>query len=129
MTDEVATAGWARVWATIRPPQSRNLRAGAWYQVVKADRADRVTLNVYGRMVDVPRRILEIRPDRPDRFSVVHRVGYRPPSPQRRSLHKLGRYYGVCPRCSWRFALYARPERARCPECGHDGEVAWWEAD
>jgi hypothetical protein len=118
--------GWARLWASIRPPHSRNFRAGAWYPVVKDDDEDRVSILLSEAAVDVPRRVVEIRRRRPNGCTVVHRIGYEV-SAARRSLHKLGRQYAVCPVCQWRFGLIGQPERKSCPNCGHEGEVAWWE--
>ena len=126
MSNQVKALAWARLWPSVRPPHSRNLRAGAWYAVVKNERPDRVTLMLYGSEVDVPRRVLELRDRRPTRFSVVHRVGYRR-DPGRPSQHHLGKWYAVCPMCSWRFGLVGEPDRRECPNCGHEGEVAWWE--
>jgi hypothetical protein len=42
-------------------------------------------------------------------------------------MHNLGKKYGVCPECAWRFALWGTPAKTRCPNCGHTGEVGWWE--
>ena len=118
--------GWARLWSSIRPPYSKNIRAGAWYPVVKDDQSDRVTIRLGGDPVDVPRRVVEVRSRRPKRFTVVHRVGYTIKA-ARRSLHSLGRRYAVCPACQWRFGLIGEPKRKQCPNCDHQGEVAWWE--
>lgn len=118
--------GWARVWPAVRPPYSRNFRQGAWYPVVRDDASDRVTITMYGRAVDVPRRIIEVRPRRPAYFSVVLRIGYDG-DPRRKSLHDLGKKYAVCPKCAWRFALFGQPEQKQCPSCSHEGEVGWWE--
>lgn len=126
MNQATQAKGWARIWSAITPPHSRNLRQGAWYPVVKDDLPDRVTLGIGDGTVVVPRRVLEIRPRRPDRFSVVHRVGYDQ-SRQRHSIHKLGKFYAVCPVCGERSALYGQPERIECKYCGHKGDVAWWE--
>ncbi len=94
--------------------------------MVSDDRNDRVSINVAEATVDVPRRVVEVRRRRPDRFTVVHRIGYETRA-ARRSVHKLGRRYAVCPACQCRFGLIGEPERKRCPSCGHWGEVAWWE--
>ncbi len=126
MSETKKAKAWARLWPTVRPPHSRNLRAGAWYPVMKDDIEDRVSLWLYDELVDVPRRFLEIRHRRPKRFTVVYRAGYERPA-GRPSVHNLGRNYGVCPICLHRFALFGQPERKECPNCGHDGEVAWWE--
>jgi hypothetical protein len=126
MSETKKAKAWARLWPTVRPPHSRNLRAGAWYPVIKDDLEDRVSLWLYGQSVDVPRRVLEIRPRRPKRFTVVYRAGYSRP-PGRSSTYNLGKRYAVCPICLHRFALYGEPERKECPNCSHEGEVAWWE--
>jgi hypothetical protein len=126
VSDSIDAHAWARLWPSVRPPHSRNLRAGAWYAVLNDEMADRVTILLYGDEVDVPRRVLEVRDRRPTRFSVVHRVGYRR-APGRASMFHLGKRYAVCPACSWRFGLVGEPERRQCPNCGHEGEVAWWE--
>ncbi len=123
---ENQSRGWARLWSSIRPPYSRNIRAGTWYPVVNSDQPDRVTIRLGNAMVDVPRRVVEVRSRRPARFTVVHRVGYTVSS-ARRSLHKLGKRYAVCPECQWRFGLIGEPDRKQCPNCGLEGEVAWWE--
>jgi hypothetical protein len=126
MSETKKAKAWARLWPTVRPPHSRNLRAGAWYPVIKDDLEDRVSLWLYGQSVDVPRRFLEIRPRRPKKFTVVYRAGYQRPQ-GRLSKHHLGKRYGVCPICLHRFALFGEPERRECPNCGHEGEIAWWE--
>jgi hypothetical protein len=87
---------------------------------------DRVSLLLYESLVEVPRRVLEIRPRRPKRFTVVYRAGYERPR-GRPSTYNLGKRYGVCPTCLHRFALFGEPERKECPNCGHEGEIAWWE--
>lgn len=126
MSETKKAKAWARLWPTVRPPHSRNLRAGAWYPVMQDDLEDRVSLWLYGQLVDVPRRFLEIRPRRPKRFTVVYRAEDERPA-GRASIYNLGKKYGVCPICLHRFALFGQPERKECPNCGHDGEVAWWE--
>ena len=124
-TETPKTAAWARVLAGYWPPHSRNLRHGAWYPVLENDLEDRVRLMLYGEKVDVPRRILDVRPQRPAHFTIVHRVGHDPdPS---RQAEDIGRRYLVCPKCARRTALWGRPTKRTCGTCGHLGEIAWWE--
>ncbi len=123
---KVKSAGWARVYAAIKRTRSKALRRGAWYQVVQDERTDRVAIKMGSRAVPVPRRFLDIRRRRPAHFSVVTRVGYKE-DPARRSHHSLGRRYVVCPVCSHRVPLWGKPDDMRCPVCGHQGEVGWWE--
>jgi hypothetical protein len=119
---------WARVFPTYRQQFSKALRRGAWYPVLRNDLPDRVTIDMGPRgKVDAPRRLLEIRTSRPSYFSVVIRDGYQP-KPRRQSLYNLGRHYAVCPSCSKRFGLWGKPNARDCPDCGHTGEVGWWEA-
>jgi hypothetical protein len=87
---------------------------------------DRVTLRINGSTTDVPRRVLEVRPRQPTRFSVVHRVDCGDPE-DGPLARKLGRFYGVCPKCGERFVLYGKPEQVECKLCNHRGDVAWWE--
>lgn len=126
-TDLERIRGWARVYPALKRSISKTLRRGAWYPVLRNDQPDRVTLRMGGRPVDVPRRLLEVRPQRPGFFSVVHRVEYKP-EPGRPSRHNLGKTYVVCPECASRFGVFGEPQMKQCPECGHRGEIGWWEA-
>jgi hypothetical protein len=121
----IKVRAWARVWQATRPEHSKGLRHGAWYPVVRDERADRVTIQVGEREVDVPRRILEITGSRPSRFTVVHRLGFVPGRGNDR--YRLGRHYGVCPKCQWRFGIIGRPVQEKCPKCEFQGDIAWWE--
>lgn len=124
MTGEMKAVGWARVLAAVRPPHSRSLRAGTWYPVVRNELPDRVSVVVGPHLVEVPRRVVEVRPQRPDRFSVV----YDAPAISREAEAKLGKRYGVCPECRTRFPLTSTATPyVRCPECGYWGEVGWWD--
>ena len=125
--ERLKIVGWARAYPALQPSFSKSLRRGAWYPVVKDQAADRVSIKMGSRTVDVPRRLLEIRTSRPTHFSVVNRVGYQRET-GRRSQYNLGKQYGVCPACSSRFALWGSPERTQCPQCRHEGEIGWWEA-
>jgi hypothetical protein len=110
---------WARVYFAMQRSHSKILRQGVWYPVVRDELPDRLTLEIGGRMVDVPRKMLEIRPSRPTHFTVISRNDV--------TLESLGRRYVVCPACSHRSALMGHPVKRECPECGHKGEVGWWE--
>jgi hypothetical protein len=120
----VRVRAWARVWPATKREHSKQLRHGAWYPVIEDDRPDRVTLQLGGRAVVVPRRILELSPQRPTRFAVIHRLDH---VPGKRDSFGLGRHYGVCPRCQHRFGIIGRPERETCPNCDLKADVAWWE--
>lgn len=124
MNEELNAVAWARVLAAVRPPHSRNLRAGTWYPVVRNELPDRVSVVVGPRVIEVPRRVIEVRPQRPDRFSVV----YDAPAISRNAEVTLGTRYAVCPECHSRFPLTnTTAPYVRCPRCKHWGEVGWWD--
>jgi len=123
MTEELNPVSWARVWAAVKPSHSRNLRAGTWYPVVRDERPDRVTLEVGGTVVDVPRRMLEIRPRRPKEFSVVY--GKRRPSMRTEGESPKGPSYAVCPLCGKRFEVARTAPWTQCVACGHKADIDW----
>ena len=118
--------GWARPWATARPFSHPTPRAGAWYPIVGEADETRVVLEIRGRKVAVQRGLLEIRADRPNRFTVVSRT-LDDTNPVLGTAIDLGRTYAVCPTCGTRVHLFGETKFAVCGECGHRGEVAWWE--
>jgi ribosomal protein S27AE len=126
LQQEARTRAWARPYPAIRRTYSKNLRHGTWYPVVRDELPDRVTVRIGTRDVDVPRRLLEIRTQAPTCFSVVMRVSTTTHSAPRPSK-ELGKHYIVCPKCGHRAALMGHPDTKQCPQCGHVGEIAWWE--
>jgi hypothetical protein len=122
-TDAVA---WARVYPAVQRARSKSLRRGAWYPVVNDELPDRVSIRLGPWAVDVPRRLVEVRRDRPDYFSVVNRVDYQD-HPRRKSEYNLGKHYAVCPVCAHRFAILGDPDTLECPQCTHRAQIAWWE--
>lgn len=85
-----------------------------------------MVVQVKERRVAVPKRLLEIRAKRPTRFTVVY-LARNQPNPAEGTARYLGRKYAVCPVCGVRVRVAGEPERLQCAECGHTGEVAWWE--
>jgi hypothetical protein len=121
---------WARVWPAAKPAVSRNLRQGAWYPVLQGGESAKVVLDIGGRSVAVPRRLLEIREGglRPDFFVVVYRTR-KDFERTRIAKGNLGRAYAVCPRCSGRQCLCSHEVEAECPRCQFLGQVGWWEIE
>jgi DNA-directed RNA polymerase subunit RPC12/RpoP len=117
---------WARLYPIARPLTNPPLRQGVWYPVLNDSLGDRVVLSVRNRKVAVPRGLLEIRDKTPTRFTVVYRAK-ADHNPALGTAHDLGRRYAVCPSCGVRIRLGVEPPVLRCPECGHKGEVAYWE--
>ncbi len=122
----IEIVGWARVYQAVQRMASKTMRRGAWYPVVRDELSDRVSIKMGPRAVEVPRRILEVRRQRPEHFSVVTRAGYDRDL-RRKSEHNLGRHYAVCPACAHRFGLFGDPKTLLCPQCNHKATIGWWE--
>ena len=119
--------GWARVWATAKPFARPAPRAGAWYPVVGEASGDRAVLEVRGRRVAVLRKYLEIRPDRPDAFTVVVRSRQTQAAVLKERGAQIERVYAVCPACAHRVRVLENQPMVTCSRCHHRSEVAWWE--
>jgi len=118
---------WARPWAITAPLARKAMRAGAWYPVLEADRPDgSLILMLRHRAVRVPSNLVELRRDRPHRFTVVRR-GRQEGNPAAGTRRDLGRTYGVCPASGHRVRLHGLETSVECPGCGYRGEVAWHE--
>jgi hypothetical protein len=117
---------WARLWRATKPEFNPSLRHGAWYPVVSQGET-LVVLEVRGRRISVPADLVELRPKRPDHFTVVHRTAseHEATGGTRRDL---GRAYAVCPVSGSRVRIRGHPDELDCPQCGHHGAIAWWEA-
>jgi DNA-directed RNA polymerase subunit RPC12/RpoP len=127
MTDATTTKAWARLWATARPFARPTPRAGAWYAVVGETSGERAVLEVRGKRVAVHKKLLEIRPDRPNVFTVVVRSRESVEAAQEALGPSVMRIYAVCPVCTDRVQVLQDQAQASCRKCGHRGEVAWWE--
>ena len=118
--------GWARAWAVSQTSSRPRLRQGAWYRVVGDEQPDRLVLDVEGSRTVVRDSVVEIRGRLTPRFTVVYR-GCNEANPALGSAADRGRIYGVCHKSGHRVRLAAGSPRAVCQQCGHEGEVAWWE--
>lgn len=119
--------GWARLWATARPFARPEPRAGAWYPVVGDASGERAVLEISGKRVAIPKTFLEIRPDRPDTFTVVARSRQTAATVLTARGARIERIYAVCPACAERVRVLEGQPMVSCTHCGHRGEVAWWE--
>lgn len=118
--------GWARVFpAARRPPSEPTPRLGVWYPIVSRG-STQVVLDVQGQSLALPEEVVEIRPKRPDRFTVVYRTR-DDHNPAAGTKADVGRVYAVCPACGSRARLFGEPKEIECKSCRHRGEVAWWE--
>ncbi len=127
MTETTTSKGWARVWAAARPFARPTPRAGAWYPVVGETSGERAVLEVRGKRVAVEKKYLEIRPDRPQVFTIVARSRETAAMLLQTRGAGIERVYAVCPACTDRVHVLQNQEMATCHKCGHRGEVAWWE--
>ncbi|UCD25249.1 MAG: hypothetical protein JSW51_04820 [Gemmatimonadota bacterium] len=116
------TLGWARLWAVAN---ASKLRSGAWYPI-KTDRENSIDVEVAGGTVTVPRSLVEIRDQRPHRFTVVYRP-VESHNPAEGTKADVGSTYAVCPFSGSRVRLSGHPDYVECRACGYRGLVAWWE--
>lgn len=119
--------GWARIWATAHPFARPAPRAGAWYPVVGEASGQRAVLEVRGKRVAILKSLLEIRPDRPQVFTVVVRSRDTAARLVATGGPEIGRVYAVCPACTDRTRVLDNQALATCAKCGHRAEIAWWE--
>lgn len=117
---------WARVWPVAKLDTRPHLRSGAWYPVVSRGPDRDVVLEVRHHDVPVPQHLVEIRDERPARFTVVYR-GRRARNPALGTDKDLGRVYAVCPASGHRLPLRGSPSHMECPRCGYRGPIAWGE--
>jgi hypothetical protein len=107
-------------WARLRTDAGSMLRRGAWYRVLSVTH-DEVSLSVNARPVVTPRASVELRGERPRRWTVIRQPTYLIRVPE-----TFLDGYLVCPRCRNRVPL---PDRSalsvRCPCCNVLSEVAW----
>ncbi len=117
---------WARAWAISRASSRPWLRQGAWYRVVGDEQPDRLVLDVEGNRAVVRDNVVEVRDQLTSQFTVVYR-GPDEANPALGSAADRGRIYAVCPMSGHRVRITAGATKAVCQQCGHEGEVAWWE--
>lgn len=97
--------GWARSRGD--RAEHEGLRRGAWYRIVEDSGKSWVVLDVHQVEVRIPKDDLEIRPDRPKSWSVVHEP------------------HLVCPGCHKRQHVSGQPGDVTCQECGNTFTVDW----
>ena len=124
IADQQHPLGWARLWAVARPHTRPMLRTGAWYPVVA--QGEDVVLEVQHREVRVSKHLVELRDDRPRKFTVVCRARDEK-NPARGTRRDLGHKYAVCPASGHRIPVKGEPSHLQCPGCGYRAEVAWTE--
>jgi hypothetical protein len=108
-------------WARVGPAGAHTLRRGAWYPVVRMSSSNIVVLDVNRRNVPVDRRLLEIRYQPPERWTIVRC--------EPRLIERIGRIfpltYAVCPACRHRQAFGADSKRLTCDRCHNSAILAW----
>ncbi len=106
-------------WARLQEDVNCQLRRGAWYKLSKLTSFEAV-VEVKGKQIAVPRRVLQILPTPVLHWTVV-------PSPRNapRFPTSWGPRYAVCPNCRDRAPLQGQPTTMRCHRCNGLFEVAW----
>ena len=118
--------GWGRVFPAARLSKTPVTRRGAWYPIISEGNT-RIVLDIYGEAVALPKGTVEIRPQQPDKFTVVRRAPTEVVPPRGEVGAELGKVYAVCPKCAMRNPLWGEPQDLECDGCHHRGPVAWWE--
>lgn len=116
-------------WGRIRVPAATVLRRGAWYPVLLAGFADRVVLDAGDREVALHRELVDLRADRPARFSIVERSDVDR-NPVQGTSQDVGLTYAVCPISATRIRLAPVAtgpgvDTIECPQCGFRGPADW----
>jgi hypothetical protein len=108
-------------WARVGPAGAHTLRRGAWYPVVRISSSNIVVLDVNRHNVPVDRRLIEIRYQAPERWTIVRC--------EPRLIERIGRIfpltYAVCPSCRHRQAFGADAKRLACDRCHNAAPLAW----
>lgn len=108
-------------WARVGPAGAHTLRRGAWYPVVRVSASNIVVLDVNRHNVPVDRRLLEIRYQAPERWTIVRC--------EPRLIERIGRIfpltYAVCPACRHRQAFGADAKQLNCDRCHCSAALAW----
>src|SRR5690349_5453020 len=109
-------------WARPKVASPYPLRRGAWYPVTRVVKDD-VDVDVHGKLVSVPRSVIELVDTPPRRWTVVP----RPPNAVLLPAN-WGAQYVVCHNCRHRAPLSGAPPAMRCPRCNELFPIAWDEA-
>ena len=103
----------AKGWARVGPSGAHTLRRGAWYPVVRISSSNIVVLDVNRKNVPVDKRLLEIRYQPPEGWTVVQC--------EARMQQRVGRLfpltYAVCPSCRNRQAFATPSTELTCERC------------
>ena len=110
-------------WARCTDATADILRRGAWYPIVEQT-SEHVVLEVDRQPVRVSRTGVRVRPDQPDRWSIVVRTGVLRPT---WSGNKVVTTYAVCPDCRSRQEFEGKPETLVCQRCRRAALVDWSE--
>jgi hypothetical protein len=114
-----------RTWARAKGAGAHRLRRGAWYLVVNDTQPNVVIVNVLEDNVPVPRSMLDIRLERPRKWSLVEwQESQR--GARRASEENMGFKYLVCPACSVRANLTLDGDgEVTCAHCSGRFPVDW----
>jgi hypothetical protein len=112
-------------WARARQTGAHGLRRGAWYLLVNDPGGSLIILNVRKHNIPVPRTMVVVSDDSPERWSVVRWDEYQL-GVQTASQKGTGLMYVVCPKCGARKQIDP-PKAAQmtCDQCQGGFPVNW----
>ena len=111
-------------WGRVRAPGAAVLRRGAWYPVVSTNLPNRVVLDAGRREIALHKELVDLRPDRPARFSIVNKTD-TDRNPAAGTPSDIGLEYAVCPVCRERIAMAVHDPTLECTACYFRGPVDW----
>ena len=117
-----STLGWARCADNI----ADILRHGAWYPIVEESTDGQLVVAVREQRVRLSKGDVTVRPNAPDRWSIVVRTGVLRPTLGGQGMEVVTTY-AVCPLCHYRQDFAGRPDTLRCVRCGATSAVDWSE--
>jgi hypothetical protein len=111
-------------WGRVRAPGAAVLRRGAWYPVVSTNIPKRIVLDTGDREVALHKDLVDLREDRPARFSVVQKTD-TDRNPAAGTPWDIGLEYAVCPMCRERVDAPQADATLECTACYYRGQIDW----
>jgi len=113
------------LWARVKQLGAHGLRRGAWYPVVNEVTSEMLLVDVAKENVPVPRQLVDVSEQAPNRWSIVVRS---PSEPGAAGVSAAGHplEYAVCPACRSRVPFGSdHPAEMRCPNCRGLYRINW----
>ena len=111
-------------WGRVKAPGAAVLRRGAWYPVISMHAPNRIILDTGNREVALHEEMVDLREDRPARFSIVHKYD-TDRNPAAGTEADIGLEYAVCPMCRERVEAQRYEPTLECTACYYRGQTDW----